>query len=103
MKCYFIFILFFIKFARAESNTCRKGFEERNIFFKENYISDTGYLKILSKADRFYFGISASLLGRDVMVVTTISKASSSVIRPMPIVAYAVDTANATVIRFQHS
>src|SRR5258708_792719 len=101
MKCYFIFILFFIKFARAESNTCRKGFEERNIFFKENYISDTGYLKILRKDDRFYFGISDSLLGRDVMVVTRISKASSSVIRPMPIVGYAGDKVNESVIRFE--
>ncbi|TWV97428.1 zinc-dependent metalloprotease [Chitinophaga pinensis] len=67
-----------------------------------NAITSNGLFKVHKSADKYYFEIPDSLLGRDLLVVSRISKGSSDY-RPMILPTYAGDQIGEKVIRFEKS
>lgn len=65
-------------------------------------ITTNGLFKVHKSADKYYFEIPDSLLGRDLLVVSRISRGASDY-RPMIMPTYAGDQIGEKVIRFEKS
>ncbi|WP_295120465.1 zinc-dependent metalloprotease [uncultured Chitinophaga sp.] len=68
-------------------------------FITPKAVSDSGLFNVYKQDDRYFFEIADALLGRDILVVNRISKASADMRSGMS--GYAGDQINENVIRFE--
>ena len=77
----------------------KKGPEALDKFIKKDAEVKDGLVKIISQDDKFYFAVPDSLLGKEILVVSRLTRAAAGV-RGM-FSGYAGDQVNQTVIFFE--